>query len=71
MNGNTVTLVGNIHRQPRTAGFTRRGAGDGPLDHRPVNRLGRTDNNEWRRRRSFYDCTCWRAAENGRECSRR
>jgi single-strand DNA-binding protein len=62
-NGNTVTLVGNLTRDPEMR-FTPSGAGQATLGL-AVSRRYQDKNGEWKEEAGFYNVVCWRdLAEN-------
>ena len=56
-NGNTVTLVGNLTRDPEMR-FTPSGAGQAILGL-AVSRRYQDRNNEWQEETGFYNIVCW------------
>jgi single-strand DNA-binding protein len=63
MNGNSVTLVGNVTRNPELR-FTASGQAVATFGV-AVNRRWQNRNNEWEESTSFFDVTCWaQLAEN-------
>lgn len=56
-NGNTVTLVGNLTREPEMR-FTPSGAGQAILGL-AVSRRYQDRNNEWQEETGFYNVVCW------------
>ena len=66
MNGNTVTLVGNITRDPELR-FTPNGQATANFGL-AVNRRYQDRQGEWQESTSFFDVVCWREmAENAAE----
>lgn len=66
MNGNTVTLVGNITRDPELR-FTPNGQANATFGL-AVNRRYQDRQGEWQESTSFFDVVCWREmAENAAE----
>jgi len=62
-NGNTVTVVGNVTRDPELR-FTSSGQAVATFGL-AVNRRWQNRNNEWEESTSFFDVTCWaQMAEN-------
>ena len=62
-NGNTVTVVGNVTRDPELR-FTSSGQALASFGL-AVNRRWQNRNNEWEESTSFFDVTCWaQMAEN-------
>ena len=62
-NGNTVTVVGNVTRDPELR-FTSSGQAVASFGL-AVNRRWQNRNNEWEESTSFFDVTCWaQMAEN-------
>ena len=67
MNGNTVTVVGNITDNPELR-FTAGGQAMARFTVAVNRRWQDRTNNEWQEETSFFDCTCWREqAENAAE----
>jgi len=67
MNGNTVTVVGNITDDPELR-FTAGGQAMARFTLAVNRRWMDRTNNEWQEETSFFDCTCWREqAENAAE----
>ena len=61
--GNTVTVVGNVTRDPELR-FTSSGQAVASFGL-AVNRRWQNRNNEWEESTSFFDVTCWaQMAEN-------
>jgi len=56
-NGNTLTLVGNLTRDPEMR-FTPNGAGQAILGL-AVSRRYQDRNNEWQEETGFYNIVCW------------
>ena len=56
-NGNTVTLVGNLTRDPEMR-FTPSGAGQAIIGM-AVSRRYQDRNNEWQEETGFYNIVCW------------
>jgi single-strand DNA-binding protein len=56
-NGNTVTLIGNLTREPEMR-FTPSGAGQAILGL-AVSRRYQDRNNEWQEETGFYNVVCW------------
>ena len=66
-NGNTVTVVGNITRDPELR-FTPSGQANASFGLAVNRRWQNRQNNEWEEATSFFDVVCWREmAENASE----
>lgn len=57
-NGNTVTLVGNITRDPELR-FTPSGQANATLGLAVNRRFQNRETNEWEERTSFFNVVCW------------
>jgi single-strand DNA-binding protein len=58
-NGNNVTLVGNVTRDPELR-FTASGAAMATFGLAVSRRWQNRQNNEWEEQTSFFDVVCWR-----------
>ncbi len=68
-NGNTVTLIGNLTREPEMR-FTPSGAGQAILGL-AVSRRYQDKSGEWKEESGFYNIVCWRdLAENVQSLSK-